>query len=211
MKTPSTYPDFLANLFQSAKAWRSVALIMIGVFIAQSMMMIHMASQRTVVLIPQGLPASKAGISINLGEPFTPEYITALAKGDAYALLSWTPETIEAQYSLFLSRLTPAQYDTKKGDLLAEAKAHKEEGLTQSFYSSRTFVNGGEVTLHGILVRSMGGKEVFRGPAAYSIAYSADGSGMLNITSVRQPSEEEYRAIESASRGKPGTKPASAQ
>lgn len=206
MKTPSTYPDFLANLFQSAKAWRTVALIMLGVFLAQSAMMLHMASQRTVLLIPQGLPASKSGITLNLGEPFTPDYLTALAKGDAYSLLSWTPENIEAQYGLFLSRLTSSQYDSKKGDLLTEAKAHKDEGLTQSFYGSRSFVNGSDVTLYGILIRSMGGKEVFRGPAAYTFSYTAAGNGVLSIASVHQPSEEEYRSIEQSSKGKSGSK-----
>lgn len=196
MKIKHQYPDLLANLFNSAKAWRTVALLMIGIVVAQAVMLMWMAGQRTVLLVPQNLPNNKGAITLNLGEPFSPDYLTAIAKGDAYSLLSWTPDTIEAQYGLFLSRLSPASYDVRREALLAEAKSHKEEGLTQSFYVARTFVNGSSVTLHGVLVRAMGGKEVFRGPAAYTLGYANVGNGVVLVSGVHQPSEEEYRAIE---------------
>jgi len=202
MKIPTSYPDVLANMFQSAKAWRSVALLMIVVFLLQTVMLLHIASQRTVLLVPQALAAGKAGISLNLGEPFNPDYMTAVAKGDAYSLLSWTPDNVEDQYGLFLARLTAASYDTKREALLAESKAHKDDGLTQSFYIARSFVTGADVTLHGVLVRSMGGKEVFRGPAAYTFSYENVGNGMVNITGVHQPSDQEYHAIQESSRNK---------
>ena len=196
MKIQSTYPDILANLFQSVKAWRTVALVITAAFIAQGIMMIVLANQRTVILVPQGLPGGKEGVTLNLGEPFTPEYLTALAKGDAYSLLSWTPETIEDQYGIFLTRLAPSLFTERQQGLLTESKAHKDERLTQSFYTSRTFVSGSAVTLHGILVRGMGGKEVFRGPAAYTFSYVKGGNGALVLSGVHQPSEEEYRDIE---------------
>lgn len=196
MKTTSTYPDMLANLFQSVKAWRTVALALIVVLLMQGVMMINLANQRSVILVPQGLPGGKEGVTLQLSDPFTPEYLTALAKGDAYSLLSWTPENIEDQYGIFLGRLSPALYTERQQGLLTESKAHKDERLTQSFYTSRTFVSGQSVTLHGILVRSMGGKEVFRGQAAYTFSYVKGGNGALVLAGVHQPSEEEYRDIE---------------
>lgn len=201
MAKSSFYPDALANIFQSAKAWRSVALVMIGMFIAQTFLMLHISAQRTVILIPQGLPVTKDGITLNLGEPYTPDYLTSLAKGDIYSLLSWTPETVQAQYGLFLSRATPTLQSERRADLLAEAASFKEDGITQSFYVSRTYVkNQNEVTLHGVLVRAMGGKEVFRGPAAYTITYANAGGGELQIARVYQPTAQEYRTLESSSK-----------
>lgn len=196
MKKVSTYPDILANLFSSVKAWRFVALLLAFLLLAQGFMMIKIASDRTVILVPQGLQAGKNGVPMNLGDPYTPEYLTALAKGDAYSLLSWTPQTIEDQYSIFLGRLTPTLSSERKQALLTESKAHKDEGLTQSFHTSRSFVAGQAVTLHGILVRSMGGKEVFRGPAAYTFSYVKGSTGALDLAGVSQPSDEEYRDIE---------------
>lgn len=206
MKPKTSYPDLLANLFQSARAWRTTTLVLSAVLLVMGMQMLWLANNRSVILMPQNLANATAPITLNLGEPFTPDYITAVAKGDAYSLLSWTPHNIEAQYNLFLGRLTPATFEAKREALLMELKSHKEEGVTQSFYISRTFVEptnaSVDVTLHGFLVRSMGGKEIFRGPAAYRLSYVNAGGGMVRISEVRQPTEKEYRATELAAAGK---------
>jgi len=198
MKMKSSYPDVIVNAFKSVQAWKSLSMVLIGILIFETITLLWLASHQTALLIPQHLPRDKGAIKVDLGSPFTPDYLTALAKGDAYALLNWTPDSIDGQYGLFMSRLTPALYDAQREVLLAEVKSHKDDGLTQSFYVTRSFVKDNEVTLRGILVRAAGGREIFRGPAAYTLGYSDAGSGVLVVSGVRQPSDAETSATETA-------------
>lgn len=187
MKSNSSYPDVVLNAFKSVQAWKSLSLVLIGVLIFETVALGWLAGQRSVILVPQSLPQNKEAIELNLGEPFSPDYLTAVAKGDAYSLLNWTPENIDTQYSLFLSRLTPGLNGVQKTSLTEEAKTHQDEGLTQSFYVTNSKVKGPKVTLSGILVRSAGGLEVFRGPVVYEFTYTNAGNGMLLVSSVSQP------------------------
>jgi len=90
---------------------------------------------------------------------------------------------------VFASRLTPDMYGKKAPALLDEAKQNKADGISQSFYRTRESISGHTVTLYGVLVRSAGGKEVFRGPATYLFAYSNAGNGLLNVAGVSQPAD----------------------
>jgi hypothetical protein len=198
MKMKSSYPDVIVNAFKSVQAWKYLSMVLIGILIFETLTLCWVASHQTALLIPQQLPHDKGPIKVDLGSPFTPDYLTAVAKGDAYSLLNWTPDSIDAQYGLFISRLTPALYDSQREQLLAESKAHSDEGLTQSFYVTRSFVKDNEVTLRGILVRATGGREIYRGPAAYALTYSDSGGGVLMVSGVRQPSDAESTSTEHA-------------
>jgi hypothetical protein len=198
MKMKSSYPDVIVNAFKSVQAWKYLSMVLIGILIFETLTLCWVASHQTALLIPQQLPRDKGAIKVDLGSPFTPDYLTAVAKGDAYSLLNWTPDSIDAQYGLFISRLTPALYDTQREQLLAESKAHSDDGLTQSFYVTRSFVKDNEVTLRGILVRSTGGREIFRGPAAYALTYSDGGGGVLLVSGVSQPTDSDANTTEHA-------------
>lgn len=200
MKMKSSYPDVIVNAFKSVQAWKSLSMVLIGILIFETIALLWLASHQTALLIPQHLPHDKGSIKVDLGSPFSPDYLTAVAKGDAYSLLNWTPDSIDQQYGMFMSRLTPSLYDAQREVLLGESKTHREEGLTQSFYVTRSFVADNEVTLHGILVRATGGREIFRGPAAYTLTYSHAGGGVLNVSGVRQPTEAESRDTEYAAK-----------
>lgn len=187
MKLKSSYSDVVLNSFNTVQAWKSMSLVLIGVLIFETVALGWLAGQRSVILMPMSLPAAKAPIELNLGEPFSPDYLTAVAKGDAYALLNWTPDSIETQYATFLARLTPGLSALQKTSLIEESKNHKEEGLTQSFYVTKSSVKGPKVYLEGILVRSAGGREVYRNPVAYEFSYTNAGNGMLLVSGVGQP------------------------
>lgn len=184
----ASYPDMVVNAFKSVQAWRSLALVLLGVLIVESGALMWLASQRTVLLIPQGLANGKSQVELNLGEPYSPDYLTSVAKGDAYSLLNWTPDSIDSQYGAFIARLTPELQNAQRTSLLADVKRHREDELTQSFYVTRSFVKNTEVTLHGILVRSAGGREVYRGNAIYTFDYINAGNGLLQVKAVSQPS-----------------------
>lgn len=202
----SAYPDVIVNAFKSVQAWKSLSMVLLGILIFETFALLWLASHQTAILIPQHLPRDKGAIKVDLGSPYSPDYLTAVAKGDIYTLLNWTPDTIDLQYGLLLSRLTPSLYDAQREALLVESKTHREEGLTQSFYVTRSFVEGNEVTLHGSLVRAAGGKEVFRGPAVYKLTYTDSGGGVLLLSGVSQPNPGEVRAIEKAANtGLPNT------
>lgn len=191
-KTP--YPDVILNAFKSVQAWKSLSLVLMGILIFETVALGWMAGQRTVILIPQGLSNAKQPVELSLGAPFTPDYLTSVAKGDLYALLNWTPENIDQQYGLFLTRLESSLLDAQREVLINESSQHREEGLTQSFFNTRSFVKGSSVTLSGILVRSAGGREVYRGPAVYQLDYVNSGNGLLLISGVAQPTGSESRA-----------------
>lgn len=193
----SSYPDVIVNAFKSVQAWKSLSMVLLGILIFETISLLWLASHQTALLIPQHMAREKGVIKVDLGSPFNPDYLTSIAKGDVYPLLNWTPGNIDEQYGAFLGRLVPALHDAQKEILLAEAKEHKDEGLTQSFYVTRTFVSGNEVTLRGILVRATGGREIFRGQAAYTLTYS-DAGGMPLVSGVRQPSTSENNATEAA-------------
>lgn len=198
MKLKTPYPDLIVNAFQSVQAWRTLALLLMGALLFETVALGWLASQRNVLLIPQHLASNKTPVSLNLGEPFSPDYLTSVAKGDAWALLNWTPDNIDTQYGQFLARLVPALHDAQREVLLSEAEQHRGEGLTQSFYVTRTYVHDATVTLNGILVRSMGGKEVFRGPAGYAFTYANVGNGMLLVSGVSQPTDKEQAEARAA-------------
>lgn len=183
-----SYPDLVINAFQSVQAWKTLSVFVMGLLACSVTGNIWQANTRTVILMPQHLAATAKGpVSLNLGEPFSPAYLTDIAKGDAYPLLNWTPENIDTQYGAFIARLSPAIHDAQREILLAEAKQHKDEGLTQSYYITRSSVKGSEVSLNGILVRATGGKEIYRGPAQFVFDYLNVGSGMLQVNGVSQP------------------------
>ena len=186
MKVKTPYSDVIINAFKSIQAWKSLAMVLMGILVFETFALGWLASRRTVLLIPQNLGA-KSAITLNLGEPFSPDYLTSVAQGDIYFLLNWTPDNIEKQYSKFLTRLTPELYTVQKESLMAEAEQHREEDLTQSYHVTRSFVRGATVELSGVLVRSVGGREVFRGPASYEINYVDGGSSMLLVAGVTQP------------------------
>lgn len=192
------YPDLVVNAFKSVQAWKSLSMLLMGIIIAETFVVCWLFVHQSVLLMPQHLPASKNAIKIDLGSPYSPDYLTGVAKGDLYPLLNWTPDNIDAQYGLVIGRLSPALYDAQREVLLTEAKRHKDEGITQSFYVTRTFVNGPDVLVTGILVRSMGGREVLRGPEAYYISYTDNGNGVLLISAVRHPTEAEVSALQAS-------------
>ena len=187
MHIKSTYPDIVLNAFKSVQAWKTLSLVLLGSLIIESAALGWLSGQRTVNLIPQGLAEAKAPVALSLGEPFSPDYLTSVARGDLFALLNWTPDNIDTQYGQFLSRLTPGLHDAQREVLLAESKQHHDDDLTQSFYNTRTTVKGATVTLSGILVRSSGGREIFRGPAAYILDYVNAGNSFLWVDGVSQP------------------------
>lgn len=183
-----SYPDLIVNAFQSVHAWKTLSVFLMGLLACSFIGNIWQANTRTVVLVPQHLAATAKGpVNLNLGEPFSPDYLTSVAKGDIYPLLNWTPENIDTQYGAFIARLSPAVHDEQREVLIAESKKHLEEGLSQSFYITRSFVKGAEVTVHGILVRATGGKEIYRGAAAFTLGYENAGGGLLLVSGVRQP------------------------
>lgn len=186
-KPKLSYPDAIANAFKSVQAWKSLSMVLLGVMIFETISLMWLAGQRTVILVPQHLSNAKAPVTLSLGEPFSPDYLTAVAKGDLYPLLNWTPENIDAQYGLFLGRLTPQLHDVQRESMLLEAKTHREEALTQSFYVTRTFVKGATVSVYGVLVRATGGREIYRGQAVYELTYTNAGNAMLLLASVTQP------------------------
>lgn len=186
-KPKLSYPDAIANAFKSVQAWKSLSMVLLGVMIFETISLMWLAGQRTVILIPQHLSNAKGPVSLSLGEPFSPDYLTAVAKGDLYPLLNWTPENIDAQYGLFLGRLTPALHDVQRESMLIEAKQHREEALTQSFYITRTYVKDATVSVYGVLVRASGGREIYRGQAVYELTYTNAGNSLLLLASVTQP------------------------
>lgn len=187
-KIKTSYPDVIVNAFKSVQAWKSLALVLLGALFFETIMLGWVAGQRTVILVPQHLASAKVPITLNIGQPFAPDYLTGVAKGDLAYLLDWTPENIETQYALFLGRLAANVYVAQKEVLLNESRLHREEGVTQSFYVTRSTISGHTATLHGILVRAVGGREVFRGPATYALSYINAGNGLLQLAGVTQPS-----------------------
>lgn len=184
-----SYPDVILNAFKSVQAWKSLSLLLMGVLAMETAVLLWVANQRTVLLVPQ-MAQMKEPVKLNIGAPFTPAYLTEIARGDAFTLLSWTPENIEQQYSAFLARMSPALHAVQKESLLQEAKAHKADGLTQSFHPVRQLVSGAQVTLTGTLIRAVAGREVYRGPATYIFSYENGGGGYLQIAAVSQPAEK---------------------
>lgn len=184
-KSPQ-YSDLVVNAFKSIQAWKAVFVIQSIIIVALLSTLVYTFANPKVLLVPQNFSSEK-GIPVSLGSPFSPDYMTQVGVGDAYNLLSWTPETIDLQYSKFIARMAPSVSDAQRQVLLAESKQHREEGLTQSFHVARYFVKGTSVELHGYLVRAVAGKEIFRGPAAYTISYADVGNGLVLITGVSQP------------------------
>ena len=190
MKLKTPFTNVFANAFSSVQAWRTTTFVLAGVLMFGSVQFVHLANQQNVLLVPQGLALGNKAVMVNLGEPFSPDYVGKVAEADAHYLLDWIPENVEQQYAVFASRLTPDAYKTKQPALMAEARDNKTNGYSQSFYRTRTAVKGGDVTLSGVLVRNVAGKEVFRGPATYIFHYAGAGNGLLQVDGVSQPSDK---------------------
>lgn len=187
LKTPFT--NVFSNAFASVQAWRTSTFVLAGVLMFGSVQFVRLANNQNVLLVPQGLALGSKAVMVNLGEPFSPDYVAKVAEMDAHFLLDWSPENVEEQYGVFASRLSPDIYAKKAPALLDEAKQNKADGVSQSFYRTRESISAHTVTLYGVLVRSAGGKEVFRGPATYLLEYTNAGNGLLNVAGVSQPAD----------------------
>jgi hypothetical protein len=189
MKLPFhlSYPDLVVNAFRSVQAWKTVSLVLVLCLVFQTYMVVYLAGHQKVLLVPQNLASLTKSVQVNLGLPYAADYLTQVAKGDASALLNWTPANLDTQYGLFIARLTPALATAQKEKLLAEQLRYQQDGVTQSFYVTQSYVKGSEVSLYGVLVRAQAGREVFRGKAAYAFTYVDAGNGMLLVDGVRQP------------------------
>jgi hypothetical protein len=171
------------------QAWRTTTFVLCGVLMFGAVQFVRLANSQNVLLVPQGLALGSKAVMVNLGEPFSPDYVAKVAEMDAHFLLDWSPENVEEQYGVFASRLSPDAYAKKAPALLDEAKQNKADGISQSFYRTRESISGATVTLYGVLVRNAGGKEVFRGPATYLFDYTNAGNGLLNVAGVSQPAD----------------------
>jgi hypothetical protein len=187
MKVRTPFTNAFANAFSSVQAWRTTSFVFAALFAFVTIQLVRLADHQNALLIPQGLALSQKPVMVNLGEPYSPDYISKVAEGDAHFLLDWTPDNVEEQYGVFASRLTPELYSKKSPALRAEAAQDKTEGLSQSFYRTRSQVKDNEVTLNGILVRNLAGKEIFRGPATYIFDYDSADNGLLQVSGVSQP------------------------
>jgi hypothetical protein len=189
MKLKTPFTNVFSNAFASVQAWRTTTFVLSGLLAFGSVQFVRLANEQNVLLVPQGLALGSKAVMVNLGEPFSPDYVAKVAEMDAHFLLDWSPENVEQQYGVFASRLTPDMYAKKAPALLDEAKQNRADGVSQSFYRSRESISGHTVTLYGVLVRNQGGKEVFRGPATYLFDYSNAGNGLLNVAGVSQPAD----------------------
>lgn len=195
MSPKQSYPDIVLNAFKSVQAWKTLSMVLVGILIFETISLIWLARHQAVILIPQQLSHVKGPVKLNLGAPFSPEYLTEVARGDSFMLLNWTPENINEQYGAFLARLTPGLHSVQKESLLSEAKLHQGEGVTQSFHITRTYIQDNTATLHGVLIRAVAGREVFRGPAAYIFSYENGGNGLLLVNGVSQaPDSQDGRS-----------------
>jgi TraE protein len=182
------YTDILANAFSEIRAWKLTTLTLAGLCAVLVIALIAQARTTPVVLVPYGFETSQGPLKVAPGGDFagsSPEYLSQVALGDLGLILNWQPDDVGVQYQRFLNRATSELYARENVRLLAEAKDHKAQGESQSFYPEtvQVDVKAAKVVVDGYLVRWTGDKEVVRAKQRFNVTYRIQ-KGLLYVANV---------------------------
>jgi hypothetical protein len=183
------YTDILANAFSEIRSWRLTALLLASLCTMLVVALIVQGSSTPVVLVPYGFETSQGPLKVAPGGKFAasdPEYLSQIALGDLGLILNWQPDDVGVQYQRFLNRATSDLYARESVRLLTEAKEHRAQGESQSFYPETTEVDAkdGRVQIDGYLVRWTGDKEVIRAKQRFNVTYRIQ-KGLLYVANVQ--------------------------
>lgn len=129
-KGQARYLDEAANVRLALKKHRQWLITLSLITIIALFAVIHVASERSTVLVPYGL-TKQASVS---GHHGSSTYLTTLALADAETFLTIDPDTVEQSSARFLSRVHPSFYPETQQQLLAREREVKTNNLSQAFY-----------------------------------------------------------------------------
>jgi type IV conjugative transfer system protein TraE len=183
-----TYTDILANAFSEIRSWKLTTVILACLCTTLVFALISQSRSTPVILVPYGFETSQGPQKVAPGGDFSassPEYLSQIALGDLQLILNWQPDDVGVQYQRFLNRATSELYARESVRLLSEAKEHKAQGESQSFYPETVEVEikGGRVQIDGYLVRWTGDKEVIRTKQRFNVTYKIQ-KGLLYVANV---------------------------
>jgi len=185
----SKYTDILANAFSEVRAWKLTTLTLGSVCVVLVIALIVAAQSAPVVLVPYGVAAEQSRLKVAPGGDFagtSPDYLAQVALGDLALILNWQPDNVELQFQRFLNRATSELYARENVRLIDEAKQHRAQGDSQSFYPETTQVDlkQGRVLVDGFLVRWTGDKEALRVKQRVIVSYRTQ-KGFLHVANVQ--------------------------
>jgi hypothetical protein len=187
------YLDVVANAFSATQAWKTTSILLGCVVAFLSYSIVSQARNTPVVLVPYDLASAGTNVKVTTngeikGTSF--EYLANLAMSDLSLILNYTPGNVLTQHQRFINRLTDSLAGTQGVDLLAQAKAQKEKGVTQSFFVSTIQLSpdSTKVEVVGNLIRWQGGKEVVNTPVTYVLTYQVF-KNYMHISDLRQKTE----------------------
>lgn len=173
------YTDAVQNAFSEVKAWKLTTFVLGSLVAVLTLANVYGRLHAPAYLVPYNFATMNKQVAVEPGK-YSPEYIQALAFQDSSLLLTWTVDTVSAQYERFLRRMTPELHSAQATKLLAEAQDNARANYTQSFYPSKDVrVTDTSMVIPGVLVRWQGSKEVIRQKLTYTLKYRESGEGLL--------------------------------
>lgn len=179
------YTDALRNSALATAGWRWTAILSTAVTIAMAMGMVMLAANQSVVIIPHSAATLKGPVTVYPGNHNQgAEYLGALARDDVGLALTWTPQTVGTQYSMFMNRMTPSLYAAQNVKLIADAEDMVKQHTSQVFFPAKIEIAGeNKVQLTGILARWEGEKQTYRKDVSYVVAYE-NYNGFFHVNSI---------------------------
>lgn len=182
------YTDILANAFSEARAWKLTTVALAGLCVVLVLGLIAQARNTPAILVPYQFATNQGPMKVSQTGDFassSPEYLSQVALGDLALILNWQPDDVALQYSRFLNRTTSDLYAKENVNLLGEAKQHRANGESQSFFPETAQVDPkhNQVIVDGFLVRWTGDKEVLRTKQRFTVSYQTQ-KGSLYVASV---------------------------
>ncbi len=169
------YRSLLAETLWRRNLWMAVALATAASNLGLALWVLGADVREKTIVVP---PAFEKAFWVH-GDEVSPDYLEQMAVFFASLALTYNPENIGHQASLFLRYADPQSYGALAAQLEGDAARVARNRLASVFYPQEIRLKGQQVALTGQLTTLVGNKQTAQRQATFLIAFAYRGGGFF--------------------------------
>ncbi|MFH0810112.1 MAG: type IV conjugative transfer system protein TraE [Pseudomonadota bacterium] len=174
------------NLLAENRYLRFTCAVLALALVVESIVVVRQAGRVRTVLVP---PKVEREVWLEAGEVST-AYLQMMGGYVAELASSYSPKNARSRFGLLLYYVDPAHYAEVKASLDATAAQVERLGVAQAFFPQGAEVDAAknEVTVTGLIQRTVEGQVVESGPRNVSVTYDIS-NGRFEVESIQIKSD----------------------
>jgi len=164
----SRYRSLFVDVLWRRNLWMVVALIMAVANLGLSSWVLVSNTREKTIVVP---PTLDKAFWVR-GDELSPDYLEQMAVYFASLALSYNPDNIRHQVSLFLRYADPQSYGALAAQLEGDAEKVERNRLASVFYPQEIRIKRRQVALTGQLITLVGNKQTEQRQTAFLIAFT---------------------------------------